>query len=66
MPSKKTTEATPDLKNEILEVLKRSLRIEVKDGDFTDPNSRTIQVLFGKEVISSARFDVRSRREYEG
>jgi len=55
-------EASPEL----VEVLKQNLRIEVVEGNFTDPNKRTIKLMIGMEKISEADFDVVQKREYEG
>lgn len=54
------------LKAQMLALLKESLDLRVEDGDFTDPNRRTVKVLFDGKEVSRASFDVRSRREYEG
>lgn len=53
-------------RQEILDVLKESLRVQVEDGDFTDPNTRILKLYLDNKCISSTRFSVRSRREYEG
>ena len=53
-------------KTSVIEFLKENLSIEVDDGDFTDPNRRTIKLFLGKEEISRASFDVVQKREYEG
>lgn len=51
---------------DVLEALSSRLRVSVEDGDFTDPNRRTLKLLLGKKCISQTSFDVRGRREYEG
>ena len=50
----------------IVENVLEQLRIEVKGGRFTNPNSRTIQLKFGDKVISETWFDVVQTDEYEG
>lgn len=50
----------------IIENVLCNLRIEVTEGDFTNPNSRKITLLLGNRVLDSEYFDVRQRREYEG
>ena len=42
------------------------LQIDVKDGDFTMPNNRTVIVTFNGKPVASAWFDVVQTREYEG
>lgn len=54
------------VRQEILDVLKESLRVQVEDGDFTDPNTRILKLYLDNKCISNTRFSVRSRREYEG
>lgn len=54
------------LKQQVLDILESSLRIEVEDGDFTSPNDRIIKVMLGRKCVTQARFNVNSRREYEG
>lgn len=43
----------------------QSLSLTVRDGGFTDPNSRAIELKFGDDVISTVYFDVVQEREYE-
>lgn len=42
------------------------LTIEIKDGDWTNPNSRTIILKLGDRVLSQDYFDVVQKGEYEG
>lgn len=42
------------------------LSIEVKTGDFTSPNTRTVLVKLNGDVIAADWFDVRETDEYEG
>jgi len=44
----------------------QGLSIVVRDGDFTNPNSRTVVVKFNGVEIASDSFDVVQTREYEG
>jgi len=44
----------------------RELSIEIKDGGFTDPNSRTVLLKLGDTVLSETWFNVVQRDEYEG
>jgi hypothetical protein len=46
--------------------LKENLTIAVKNGHWTDPNNRTIELKLAGEVISTAYFDVTQKPEYEG
>jgi len=48
--------------NEIIQ----NLKIEVRRGDFTDPNSRIISLMYKDMEISQAHFDVVAKEEYEG
>jgi hypothetical protein len=50
----------------IIENVLKELSIEVKGGDFTSPNSRTILLKYKGELISSDYFDVVQTDEYEG
>lgn len=47
-----------------------NIEVEVRRGDFTDPNKRIIKVklMFGDQEIStsSTYFDVVQKQEYEG
>ncbi len=61
-----TQEESKTVLEEVLETLRTELRVSVEDGDFTDPNRRTLKLFLGKKCISQTSFDVRSRREYEG
>lgn len=55
----------PDVER-IIENVLSDLRIEVSDGDFTTPNSRTVTLKLGDRIISQDSFDVVQTREYEG
>lgn len=44
----------------------QGLSITVRDGDFINPNSRTVIVKFDGVEIASDSFDVVQTREYEG
>ena len=48
----------------ITENVLRELRIEVRVGDFTSPNSRTVMLIHGDRLISSDYFDVVQQDEY--
>lgn len=50
----------------ITENVLKELRLEVKDGDFTCPNNRTIHLMYGETIISTAYFDIVEQMEYEG
>jgi hypothetical protein len=50
----------------ITENVLTELHIEVNNGDFTNPNSRKIILLYRDRIISTAYFDVVQQREYEG
>lgn len=50
----------------ITENVLKELRIEVKGGDFTSPNSRTIHLMYGDTIISTDYFDVVQTDEYDG
>jgi hypothetical protein len=64
-PAKKA-HAKRTLKEELLALLRTSLRISVSDGGFTDPNSRMLKLTLDGEEVCSTTFNIRSRREYEG
>lgn len=51
---------------DLKEMLKRNLRIKIRNGDFVNPNDRIIEIVFDDEVITSTTFDVVQKREYEG
>lgn len=56
-----------DIKDIIRCYLTDYLRIQVSNGDFTDPNSRKISLyLDGDEEIAYTYFDVVQKRGYEG
>jgi len=50
----------------ITEQVLSELTIEVKGGDFTNPNNRCIILKHGAKEISRDYFDVVQKREYEG
>lgn len=50
----------------ITESILSELRIEVMDGDFTSPNSRTVILYHGERELSRDYFDIVQTREYEG
>ena len=50
----------------IVETMLSSLTLEVKDGGFTDPNSRTILLKYKGTELSRTYFDVVQKDEYEG
>lgn len=64
-------EGTPNLVREhrlaeLKELLRDTLTLELSRPDFTDPNSRTVKLMFAGEELSSVSFDVVQQREYEG
>lgn len=50
----------------IVEGVLRDISIDVIKGDFTDPNSRKIELRYEGKVFSSAYFDIKEEDEYEG
>lgn len=50
----------------IVENILSNLSIEVSPGDFTNPNTRKIELLLGDKVITTAYFDIVQTRPYEG
>jgi len=50
----------------IVENVLRDLTLEIKNGDFTDPNSRTIFLKYNGQEIDRVSFNVVQKREYEG
>lgn len=50
----------------IIENVLSNLTIEVKTGNFTMPNQRTVVLRLGDRVLSSDYFDVVQKAEYEG
>lgn len=52
--------------DKIFEYLKEHLQLEILNGGFTDPNSRSVRIILKGEVIAEAGFDVVQKREYEG
>jgi len=56
----------PELKGQLLALLKAHFTIEVGDsGNFYSPNQRTICVNFDGEEVASATFDVADKPESE-
>jgi len=55
-----------DIERIVENYIRDNLEIEVRSGDFTNPNSRTITVTVGDRIVSSANFDIVQQREYEG
>lgn len=53
-------------RDEFFDLLKDGLTLEVKDGDFTDPNRRIIQLKYDGCVFAEVSFDVIQKPEYEG
>lgn len=41
------------------------IRVEIKSGGFTNPNSRTLEVIYGNRVLCTEYFDVVQQDEYE-
>ena len=56
----------PDIEGIIKGYLSSRLEIEVKGGEFTDPNSREIRIMLEGECICRDWFDVVQKGEYEG
>lgn len=50
----------------LIAFLKENMKLEVKEGGFTDPNSREIILWIGDELICRTSIDIKQRREYEG
>jgi len=50
----------------ITENVLSELHLEIRNGGFTDPNSRTVELRLGDRVITTAYFDVVQTDEYEG
>lgn len=50
----------------ITETVLKGLSLGLAPADFTDPNRRTIHLMFGKEKVSEVSIDVTQRDEYEG
>jgi hypothetical protein len=50
----------------ITENVLSQLHIVVRNGDFTMPNYRVVELKLGDRVISTDYFDVVQTREYEG
>lgn len=53
-----------ELRSQVLAILSAELRIEVENGHFTNPNSRTIQVFLGEDLVTETYFDVADKPEY--
>jgi hypothetical protein len=49
----------------IVETMLGELSIEVKDGSFTDPNSRTIILKYKNTEVHRTWFDVVQKSEYK-
>jgi hypothetical protein len=49
----------------ITENVLSELSIHVRNGDFTSPNTRVIELKLGDKVISTDYFDVVQTREYD-
>lgn len=52
--------------DKIFEYLKDHLQLEILNGDFTDPNNRSVRIILKGEVIAEAGFDVVQKDEYQG
>lgn len=50
----------------IIENALRDLSISIKDGGFTDPNSRVVELRYKDTVLQKTYFDVVQKDEYEG
>lgn len=48
----------------ITENVLRNLRIRVINGDFTDPNTRIIKLMYNDIEIDSEQFDIVQKSEY--
>lgn len=51
---------------EIIERVLSGLSLSLEKGGFTEPNERTIKLLYEGKVLSKVSFDVVQRGEYEG
>ncbi len=51
---------------DVKEMLGKSLTLRVARVDWTNPNSREIELVLDGSVISSVYFDVVQKAEYEG
>lgn len=65
------TESTPTKdtainQKEIIERVLSGLSLSLEKGGFTEPNERTIKLLYEGKVLSKVSFDVVQRGEYEG
>ena len=50
----------------ITENIIKELKIEVSNGDFTDPNSRKISLVYKNQIFGTDYFNVVQKDEYEG
>ena len=50
----------------ITEDVLRGLELDIEEGHFTDPNSRTVLLKLNGKTVASATFDVVQKDEYEG
>lgn len=50
----------------IVETMLGDLSIEIKDGDFTDTNSRTVILKYKNSELSRTWFNVVQKPEYDG
>lgn len=60
---------TPLIEARIRELIREQLEelsLQVKDGDFTNPNQRSIKLKLGDAVLSYDSFDVVQKTEYDG
>lgn len=57
---------TRDDVERIVENVLRDLSIHVNNGDFTDPNKRTVLLMYKGKEIDRASFDIVQTDEYEG
>lgn len=57
---------TRDDVERIIENVLSDVSVVVVNGDFTNPNERTIKLMYGKKVISESSFDIVQTDEYEG
>lgn len=65
------TEAAPTKdqafsQKEIIERVLGRLSLSLEKGGFTEPNERTIKLMYEGKVLSKVSFDVVQQREYEG
>jgi hypothetical protein len=53
-------------KEELKDLLKEFLTVDVTRGDFFSPNDLTVTILFGGEPITTSTVWMNPRDEYEG